>query len=253
MSSLHFNQRPQAMATWFLILLTISISLLLKAFLNLFYPSKTLPHSPSRPCHFPCHRQHLLAPQIFLPDRTNPPRPPSKAWPHVTIHIGPRPTIVVFNRSLAHQALVQGGSLFSDRPKALPTIKIMNTNQRSISSAFYGPTWRLLWRNLKSEILHPSRIKSYSHARKWVLEILFDCLQSKANTGEAVQVLAQFKYAMFCLLVLMCFGDKLSQDQIKDIEAVQQRVLLGFGRFNILDFWPKVTKVLLRKKWEQLY
>ncbi|WRX24424.1 Cytochrome P450 - like 10 [Theobroma cacao] len=106
----------------------------------------------------------------------------------VTIHIGPRPTIFVFDRSLAHQALVQSGSLFSDRPNALPTNKIMNTNQHSISSAFYGPTWRLLRRNLTSEILHPSRIKSYSHARKWVLEILFDGLQLKANTGEAVQL-----------------------------------------------------------------
>ncbi|KAK6243704.1 hypothetical protein QUC31_010113 [Theobroma cacao] len=242
------------METWFLFLLTISISLLLKAFLNLFYPSKKLLHTlPPGPATFPIIggilwlRKSFFQIEPILRDL----RP--KLGPMVTINIGPRPTIFVFDRSLAHQALVQSGSLFSDRPKALPTNKIMNTNQHSISSAFYGPTWRLLRRNLTSEILHPSRIKSYSHARKWVLEILFDGLQLKANTGEAVQVLAQFKYSMFCLLVLMCFGDKLSQDQIKEIEAVQQRVLLGFGRFNILNFWPRVTKVLLRKKWEQLY
>ncbi|XVF30571.1 hypothetical protein REPUB_Repub16aG0069700 [Reevesia pubescens] len=129
----------------------------------------------------------------------------------------------------------------------------MSSNQHNVSSASYGPTWRLLRRNLTSEILHPSRIKSYSHARKWVLHILFDGLQSKAKTGEPVQVLAHFQYAMFCLLVLMCFGDKLSQEQIKEIEAVLRRVLLGYGRFNILNFWPKVTKVLLRKQWEQLF
>ncbi|KAK6232612.1 hypothetical protein SCA6_002685 [Theobroma cacao] len=235
------------METWFLFLLTISISLLLKAFLNLFYPSKKLLHTlPPGPATFPIIggilwlRKSFFQIEPILRDL----RP--KLGPMVTINIGPRPTIFVFDRSLAHQALVQSGSLFSDRPKALPTNKIMNTNQHSISSAFYGPTWRLLRRNLTSEILHPSRIKSYSHARKWVLEILFDGLQLKANTGEAVQVLAQFKYSMFCLLVLMCFGDKLSQDQIKEIEAVQQRVLLGFGRFNILNFWPRVTKVLLQ-------
>ncbi|EOY10250.1 hypothetical protein QUC31_010112 [Theobroma cacao] len=242
------------METWFLIVLTISISLLLKAFLNLFYPSKKLPHTlPPGPPTFPIIGNILWLRKSFFQIEPILRHLGTKLGPMVTIHIGPRPAIFVFDRSLAHQALVQSGSLFSDRPKALPTNKIMSSNQHSISSAFYGPTWRLLRRNLTSEILHPSRIKSYSLARKWVLEILFDGLQSKAETGEAVQVLAQFKYAMFCLLVLMCFGDKLSQDQIKEIEAVLQRVLLGFGRFNILNFWPRVTKVLLRKRWEQFY
>ncbi|MBA0824672.1 hypothetical protein Goarm_021325, partial [Gossypium armourianum] len=171
----------------------------------------------------------------------------------VTLYIGPRPSIFVSDHSLAHQALVQSGSLFSDRPKALPTSKIMSSNQHNISSAPYGPNWRVLRRNLTSEILHPSRIKSYSHARKWVLDILFDVLQSKAKTGEPVQVLTHFQYVMFCLLVLMCFGDKLSQEQIKKIEDVVRRGLLGLERFNILNFWPKVTKVLLRKRWQEFF
>ncbi|XWS42828.1 hypothetical protein CRYUN_Cryun16bG0047900 [Craigia yunnanensis] len=71
-----------------------------------------------------------------------------KLGPMVTLHIGPRPSIFVFDCSLTHQALVQYDSLFSNRPKALPTRKIMNRNQHNISSACYGPTWRLLRRNL---------------------------------------------------------------------------------------------------------
>ncbi|KAE8725204.1 Cytochrome P450 89A9 [Hibiscus syriacus] len=51
----------------------------------------------------------------------------------------------------------------------------------------------------------------------------------------------------------MCFGDKLSEEQIKEIGAIQRRVLTASGRFNLLNFWPRVTKVLLRNRWDQLF
>ncbi|WMV20892.1 hypothetical protein MTR67_014277, partial [Solanum verrucosum] len=73
--------------------------------------------------------------------------------------------IFVASHSIAYQALVQQGAVFSDRPKAGP----VSSNQRNINTSPYGPIWRLLRRNLTSEILHPSRIKSYSKARSWVL------------------------------------------------------------------------------------
>lgn len=49
----------------------------------------------------------------------------------------------------------------------------------------------------------------------------------------------------------MCFGDKLDESQIKEIENVQRRQLLAFGKFNILNFWPRLTKIVFSKKWEQ--
>ena len=56
---------------------------------------------------------------------------------------------------------------------------------------------------------------------------------------------------IFCLLVLMCFGDKLEESKIKEIETIQRRLLLAFSRFNILNFWPSLTKILFRKRWQE--
>ncbi|KAE8669026.1 Cytochrome P450 89A9 [Hibiscus syriacus] len=240
------------MEAWFFILLTISISLILKAIFNLFSPYKKLTHTlPPGPSTFPVIGNIIWLTKSFFQIEPIIRNLREKHGSMITLYIGSRPSIFVFDRSLAYQALVQNGALFSDRPKALPTGKIVTSNQHNISSAPYGPNWRVLRRNLTSEILHPSRIRSYCHARKWALDILFDGLQSKAKTGEPVQVLTHFQYAMFCLLVLMCFGDKISQEQIKEIEDVLRRGLLSIGRFNILNFWPSVTKVLLRKRWQE--
>ncbi|KAL0381976.1 UNVERIFIED_CONTAM: cytochrome [Sesamum calycinum] len=139
--------------------------------------------------------------------------------------------------------------LRSARP---PTSKILNTSQKAISSSPYGPTWRLLRRNLTYEILHPSRVRAYSSARRWVLSLLIHRLRETAQLESSVRLIDHFQYAMFCLLVLMCFGDKLQENQIKEIETVQRRLLLGFRRFNVLNFWPRLGKILFRKRWKEL-
>ncbi|KAF5442593.1 hypothetical protein F2P56_035234 [Juglans regia] len=170
--------------------------------------------------------------------------------PIVTLRIGFRPNIFVADRSIAHQALVQKGAVFADRPPAFPTTKIFNSNQQSINTAFYGQTWRLLRRNLTSEILHPTRVKSYARARSWVLDILLDNLMRKA---DLVFVVDHFQYAMFCLLVLMCFGDKLSETQIKEIEVVQRRQLLALDSYKLLNIFPRIGMILFRKHWDELF
>ena len=57
---------------------------------------------------------------------------------------------------------------------------------------------------------------------------------------------------MFCLLVLMCFGDRLDESKIREIENVERALILSFSPFDILNFWPKLTKILFRKRWEML-
>ncbi|KAJ6366126.1 hypothetical protein OIU77_002662 [Salix suchowensis] len=96
----------------------------------------------------------------------------------------------------------------------------------------------------------PSRVKSYTHARNWVLQILQNRFESEAKAGRPICAMEHFQHAMFCLLVLMCFGDKLDEDQIKGIKEVQRQMIVDFSKFNILNFWPGVTKISVPKPLE---
>ncbi|ESR50632.1 hypothetical protein CICLE_v10033851mg [Citrus x clementina] len=242
------------METWFIILISLCISALIKAVINLLYPSKNFNYKlPPGPLNFPIITNFLLTRKSSADLESTIRALHDKFGPIITLHIGSRPAIFISDRSLAHQALIQNGAVFSDRPPAGAVAKVTSSKQHSINSASYGPTWRLLRRNLTSEILHPSRVKSYLHARKWVLQILFDGLNSQPKNYVVDKVIDHFQFAMFCLLVLMCFGDKLDEKKIREVEDVQRMFLLNIRRFDVLNFWPSVTKFVFRKLWAEFF
>ncbi|KAI9127894.1 hypothetical protein K1719_000887 [Acacia pycnantha] len=209
------------MELWFIVLVSITLCFLLRAFLSLLLLPSRSPPRPPGPLRIP-----FIGSFIFL-----------RNGPIVTLPIGSHPAIFIADRSLlAHQALVQNGVVFSDRPKALPADRIINSNQHNISSAFYGPTWRALRRNLTSEMLHPTRIRS-SSARKWVLDVLLTRLRSDSESSKSIKAIYHLHYAMFCLLVFMCFGERLDDKKIKDIEYVQRRLLVSSTKINTLNLW----------------
>ncbi|KAJ6305436.1 hypothetical protein OIU78_020889 [Salix suchowensis] len=238
------------METWFLILLSISISLFLKFIFSNFLTAKKLPPGPLT---FPIIGNLLWLRLSFFNLEPILRSLHDKFGPMVTLRIGTRPVIFIADRTLAHQALIQNGAVYADRPPAFATAKITTSNQHNINTSSYGPTWRLLRRNLTAKILHPSRVKSYSHARKWVLQILQNRFESDEKSGRPVRVMKHFQYAMFCLLLLMCFGDKLDDNQIEKVEEVLRNMLVSSRKFNILNFWPRVTKIVLRKRWNELF
>ncbi|XP_057970000.1 cytochrome P450 89A2-like [Malania oleifera] len=240
------------METWFIIFLSLCISALIKYFLNFLSPSKPKPNLPPGPLALPIIKNLLLLRRSFSELGPILRKLHAKHGPLITLRFGSRTSIFAASHSLAHEALILNGAIFADRPRALPTSRILNGNQRNISSAAYGPTWRCLRRNLTSEILHPSRIKSFSHARSRVLHSLTTRLKSQSQSGQPICVLDHFRHAMFSLLSSMCFGDELDDEKIGEIQMVQQRVLLAFTEFRALNFWPKMGKILFPNRWKRL-
>ncbi|XVF56648.1 hypothetical protein PTKIN_Ptkin06aG0136900 [Pterospermum kingtungense] len=242
------------METWFLIATTLCILASLKALLSLLFPYKKLgPNLPPGTPTIPFIGSSVLLRNWKSFSELEPILRGlrAKLGDMITLRIGSYPAIFVFDHSLAHQALVQKGDVFADRHSSVSTAKIDSSNQHTITSAGYGPTWSILRKNLTSEILNPSRVRSYSHARKWVLVVLKEQLIMSRSGGEPVRVMDHFRYAMFCLLALMCFGDKLDEQQIRRIEEVQRDMLVNFGGFNILLVRPRLTKVLFYKLWKK--
>ena len=150
------------METWFIIVISLCISALLKSLLNLTTNNSVSESNklPPGPYTIPIIGNFLWLRKPFSELEHIIRKLHAKYGPIITIYIGFRPVIFVADRSLAHKALVQNGAVFADRPTPLPTNAIISSNQHNISSAYYGPTWRLFRRNLSSEILHPSRVKS---------------------------------------------------------------------------------------------
>ncbi|CAL9244469.1 unnamed protein product [Arabidopsis halleri] len=236
------------MATWFLI---IFVSLTLALLIHLFLRRTNSLPLPPNPNFFPILGPFQWLRQGFDGFYSYLRSIHHRLGPIISLRIFSVPAIFVSDRSLAHKALVLSGAVFSDRPPALPTGKIITSNQHTISSGTYGATWRLLRRNLTSEILHPSRVKSYSNARRSVLENLCSRIRNHGDEEKSIVVVDHLRYAMFSLLVLMCFGDKLDEEQIKKVEFVQRREFLTLPRFNILNVFPSFTKLFLRKRWEE--
>ncbi|KAG9455271.1 hypothetical protein H6P81_008175 [Aristolochia fimbriata] len=172
--------------------------------------------------------------------------------PIITLRVGTRPAIFISDHALAHEALVGKGATFADRPPASQAGLILSANQHNINTAAYGPLWRLLRRNLMSEILHPSRVKSYGEARNWVLELLIEKLKSESQTAGSVRIVESFQFAMFCLLVFMCFGQRLEEKVVRKIEEVQRDMLVNFTRFNVFAFFPRIGKWVFRERWNYL-
>ncbi|XP_077229741.1 cytochrome P450 89A2-like [Tasmannia lanceolata] len=176
----------------------------------------------------------------------------AKYGPIFTFYAGPRLNIFITNHSMAHEALIQKGIIFADRPPFTEVGDLIRSRRPNIIFARYGPQWRVLRRNLTAEVLHPLRIPSFAHGREWALKLLIKDLISESNShGGMVRVIEPFRFAMFSLLSLMCFGQKLDERIVRDIESIERRLLLTIYKLNIFTFFPRIGKIVFYKFWNE--
>ncbi|KAI8547776.1 hypothetical protein RHMOL_Rhmol07G0222000 [Rhododendron molle] len=241
------------MGILFLLFASLCICISLHSLLNLFRTKLKLPPSPPTIPFLGNLLWLLKSSQDFSNLEPVLRRLRAKYGPIVTLHIGSRPAIFITSHGAAHRALVQNAAVFASRPPALEATKIFFSNQHTVSSAAYGPLWRVLRQNLAT-FLHPSRLHLFANGRKWAYSVLREKLRAEAELakGKAILVQDHFQHAVFCLLVYICFGEKLEETAVREIEAAQRPILTNFIRFNVLNFMPRLGKIVFRKLWREL-
>ncbi|XP_042487031.1 cytochrome P450 89A2-like [Macadamia integrifolia] len=236
--------------SWFMILLSLCLcAAATNVFLILFSQSKskkTKLSLPPGPPSLPIVGSIFLLKRL-LTDFESLIRDLSyKYGPIISIRIGSSLSVFISSHSLAHQALIQNGAAFSYRPGSVtPSCIFRNTNSDTGSSS--GARWRFLRRNLTSALLSPSRYKCFGRARISFLETVDSLLKYHVESGDPVPVVEPFRYAMFSLLLFMCFGEKLDEKAIKDIVEIEGNVVANYKRLSIFHSFPTFGKFIFRK------
>eukprot|EP00252_Welwitschia_mirabilis_P021888 TRINITY_DN5741_c0_g1_i1.p1 TRINITY_DN5741_c0_g1~~TRINITY_DN5741_c0_g1_i1.p1 ORF type:complete len:513 (-),score=-19.33 TRINITY_DN5741_c0_g1_i1:255-1769(-) len=154
------------------------------------------------------------------------------------LRMGTRPIVIVTSAELAHEALVEKGHLFANRPSETPTRRIFSSDKCTINSAEYGPRWRDLRRNLISQMLNPTAVKHFSKVRHRAIQRLVEKLRREAeHNGGVVHVPPNCRFAVFCILMVMCFGEEFDQGLIEQMDATHKEVLLALEP-RLDDFLP---------------
>nr|XP_051210874.1 cytochrome P450 89A2-like [Lolium perenne] len=162
-----------------------------------------------------------------------------------------QPTIEIGDAAVAQRALIENANAFSDRPLALfPVILVTGRRRRrsdNISSAPYGPHWRVLRCNLTSKLLHPSRLSFLAPLQRVAVQ---DLLAGLSARDEVVVVRDSLHDAVFALVARMCFGDGVAHRDVRAAQRVMQEFVLGVGQAKAYA-GSKLAKLLHWRRWRR--
>lgn len=160
-----------------------------------------------------------------------------KYGPIFTMKMGQRTLIIVSSANLIHEALVRKGPIFASRPPDSPIRLTFSVGKCTVNSAEYGPLWRALRRNFVNEFITPARIRQCGWVREWAIKKHLDRMQKESSEVGAVLVMNNCRLTICSILVCLCFGMKIPESGIKEIEEVLKDVML-MTTPNLPDFLP---------------
>ncbi|KAJ4838697.1 hypothetical protein Tsubulata_003133 [Turnera subulata] len=170
----------------------------------------------------------------------------AKYGPIFTMQMGQRTLVIVTSPELIHEALVQRGPAFASRPADSPLRLVFSVGKCAINSAEYGPLWRTLRRNFVTELINPVRIKQCSWIRKWALENHMERLEKESVQNGFVEVMANCRLTICSILVCLCFGARISEERVKNIELILKEVML-MTTPKLPDFFPVLAPLFRRQ------
>ncbi|GAB2250505.1 hypothetical protein Droror1_Dr00016755 [Drosera rotundifolia] len=172
--------------------------------------------------------------------------------PIFTLKFGSRTMIIVSNAELAREALIEKGQVFSSRPLDFPTRTIFSCNKFTVNNALLGPVWRSLRRNMVHNMLNSSRVKEFKGVRGAAMDKFIERMKAEAETNDGlVWVLRNARFAVFCILLDMCFGLEMTEDTVEKMDQMMKMVLITCNP-RIDDFFPFMRPFFWRRRWNAL-
>nr|WET52759.1 cytochrome P450 77A88 [Callicarpa americana] len=171
-----------------------------------------------------------------------------KYGPILTLNMGTRTMIIISSADLAHEALIEKGQIFASRPRENPTRTIFSCDKFTVNAALYGPVWRSLRRNMVQNMLNAARIREFRHARESAMDKLVDRLRAEAAANDGVVwVLKNARFAVFCILLAMCFGVEMDEEMIEKVDQMMKTVLIVLDP-RMDDFLPLLSPFFSKQR-----
>nr|QNS29975.1 cytochrome P450 [Nothapodytes nimmoniana] len=171
-----------------------------------------------------------------------------KYGPIFTLKMGTRTMIIISNAELAYEALVEKGQVFASRPRENPTRTIFSCNKFTVNAALYGPVWRSLRRNMVQNMLSTTKLKEFRCTREVAMDKLIDRIRSEAEANDGVVwVLRNARFAVFCILLSMCFGVEMDEKMIERVDQMMKTVLIVLDP-RLDDYLPLLSPFFSKQR-----
>ncbi|GAB2276853.1 hypothetical protein Dimus_011565 [Dionaea muscipula] len=168
--------------------------------------------------------------------------------PIFTLKMGSRTMIIISSGELVHEALIKNGQVFASRPRENPTRTIFSCNKFTVNAAVYGPVWRSLRRNMVQNMLSSGKLKEFKDVRDTAMDKLIARLSAEAEiNGGVVWVLRNARFAVFRILLAMCFGVEMSEDTIEIMDQMMKSVLITLDP-RIDDYLPLLSPFFSKQR-----